>query len=129
MRKHTKYNAFTLIEVLIALVILAIALTAILTVTASSVRNTASVTQRMSAHWIAMNVVARTQAGLLAMPSPGQPVQGAANMLHFHGRWKIYREGKASQYFTRIGVDVLTGGKRITHMNGFIRLKRRAGQV
>ena len=56
---------FTLIEVLVALAILAVALGALVKATSEHTRNTFYLQERTLAHWVGQNVVARYEAGLL----------------------------------------------------------------
>jgi general secretion pathway protein I len=56
--KHSRHNGFTLIEVLVALMVIAIALSAVIRATAVMVGNTAHLKEKTYAHWIAMNRVA-----------------------------------------------------------------------
>src|SRR3990167_3523559 len=64
-----KQTGFTLIEVLIAIVILAIALLAIYSAVSSSISTDAHIKGKMSAHDVAMSVVSNLQAGLMPVPS------------------------------------------------------------
>lgn len=60
-----KQTGFTLIEVLLALAIIAIALTALLKATASNVANTGRIKDKTISHWVAMQGVSMIQLGLL----------------------------------------------------------------
>lgn len=60
---------FTLIEVLLALAIIAIALTALLKATASNVANTHRIKEKTISHWIAVQGVSMIQLGLLPVKS------------------------------------------------------------
>src|SRR5688572_28933903 len=55
---HSRHSGFSLIEVLVALTIVAIALSAIIRATAVMTGNTAHLKEKTCAHWIAMNRVA-----------------------------------------------------------------------
>lgn len=59
-------RGFTLIEVLIALAILAISLTAIVKATSSNVKNTKRVEEQAISHWVQMHAIAMLQLKLLA---------------------------------------------------------------
>ncbi len=52
-----QYKGFTLLEVLVALAILAIALSAIIKVTAENAENASYLRDKTLAHWVAMNVL------------------------------------------------------------------------
>lgn len=59
---------FTLIEVLLALAIIAISLTALLKSTAQTVRNTARLEDKAISHWVSMQGVTMIQLKLLPLP-------------------------------------------------------------
>ena len=63
MNKHK--SGFTLIEVLIALAIIAIALTALLKATGQDVAHTARIKEKLISHWVAMQGVTAIQLGLI----------------------------------------------------------------
>ena len=63
-------RGFTLLEVLVALAILAGALGALVKAGSEHTRNTHYLQERTLAHWVGQNLVARYEAGLL-LPRPG----------------------------------------------------------
>lgn len=65
--RNDKQMGFTLIEVLLALAIIAIALTALLKTTATNIADTQRVKQKMVSHWVAMQGITMIQSGLLPM--------------------------------------------------------------
>jgi general secretion pathway protein I len=60
------HGGFTLIEVLVALAILAVALGALVKAGSEHTRNTYYLQERTLAHWAGQNLLARYEAGLLA---------------------------------------------------------------
>jgi general secretion pathway protein I len=79
---------FTLIEVLIALMILSIALTALLKATGQNVATAGRLQEKTISHWVAMQGVAMVQLGLL----PIQLNQELTQLTHFlnqHWYWRI----------------------------------------
>jgi general secretion pathway protein I len=62
-------RGFTLIEVLIALAILSIALTAIIKATSQNIRDTAYIQHKMIAHYVALDVINAARAGLINLPT------------------------------------------------------------
>lgn len=86
MRKN---NGFTLIEVLIALIIIAIALTAVIEATTASTRATIRTRDVMSAHWVGMNIISEIQTGIMKMPEADSPVQGESSMLGKEWHWEV----------------------------------------
>ena len=63
-------RGFTLIEVLIALAVLAIALSAVIKGVSANANNAAHLRDRMLAHWVAMNKVTELQTNT-TLPTPG----------------------------------------------------------
>ena len=58
---HIKKQGFTLLEVLVALVVLAIGLAAVIKTTTENAENVRYLRDRTLAHWIAMNVLTKIQ--------------------------------------------------------------------
>lgn len=71
---------FTLIEVLLALSIIAIALTALLKASAQNVSSTQRIKEKTISHWVAMQGVAMVQLGLLQV-TPSQDITQLTTML------------------------------------------------
>ena len=61
MKMKTKKQGFTLLEVLVALAILAIALSAAIKVSTANVENASYLRDRTLAHWVAMNILTEIQ--------------------------------------------------------------------
>lgn len=64
-----KTTGFTLIEVLIALAILSIALTAIIKSTSQNIKNTLYLQNKTIAMWTGTNMLNEVRAGILAIPA------------------------------------------------------------
>lgn len=62
--RRTENTGFTLLEVLVALAVVAVALAALLKGVSSNALNEAYLRDKNFAHWVAMNVVAERQLGL-----------------------------------------------------------------
>jgi len=84
-----KNKGFTLIEVLIALVILAISLAAIVKVTNQSVYNLTYVQNKTISHWVALNVLADMHAGRIADIYSGSRHSGSQEMLAHTWQWQL----------------------------------------
>jgi general secretion pathway protein I len=78
---------FTLIEVLLALAIIAIALAALLKAIAQNVEHTHRIKEKTVSHWVAMQGVAMVQLGLLQI-TPGQETTQDTAMLGEHWFWR-----------------------------------------
>ena len=87
MTRYKKSAGFTLIEVLLALAVIAIALTALVKATAQDVSNTQRIKEKTISHWIAMQGVAAIQLGLLHVP-PTQEVTQVTKMLGQRWYWR-----------------------------------------
>ena len=66
---NRRARGLTLIEVLVALAIIGIALTAIINASASNIRATAHVQKKTQARWIATLILNEVEVGLLSVPS------------------------------------------------------------
>ena len=119
MRNKTK--GFTLIEVLIALVILAVALMAIVKATDTNIHNLDYLRDKMTAQWVADNVLANMQAGLLATPRETQQ-QGEIQMLNRTWYWQVTPEQQTNTAIKRINIAVTAtaNGKPLANLIGFI---------
>lgn len=81
-------SGFTLVEVLIALAIIAIALTALMKSIAQNVGNTQRIKQKTVSHWVALQGVAMVQSGLLHINS-GQETTQDTTLLGEHWFWRV----------------------------------------
>ena len=95
---------FTLIEVLIALAVLAIALSAVIKGVGANVNNAAHLRDRMLAHWVAMNKVAELQADT-AFPAPGVTT-GTMLMAEHEWLWQVTVSTTPNATIQRLDVEV-----------------------
>lgn len=87
MKYISKQQGFTLIEVLIALVILAIALTAIIKAVSNNTRNLIYLQDKTAAHWVAMNIYNEYALGLLTISPQLEPANGSTIMFNKDWYW------------------------------------------
>ncbi|WP_058535327.1 GspI family T2SS minor pseudopilin variant LspI [Legionella saoudiensis] len=87
MRMHRKASGFTLIEVLLALTIIAVALTALLKAIAQNVEHTQRIKEKTISHWVAMQGIAMVQLGLLQINQSQETTQDTT-MLGEHWYWR-----------------------------------------
>ena len=81
------HRGFTLIEVLIALSILAIALTALIKATGQTVTSTHLIKDKTISHWIAMQGVAMIQTGQINIPA-NQEITKVTTLLGERWYWR-----------------------------------------
>ena len=103
MRSQSK--GFTLIEVLLALSIIAIALTALIKATAQTVTSTSRVKDKTISHWVAMQGVTMIQLGLLNV-SANQEISEATNMLGQRWYWRAKLTPTAINHIQQINITV-----------------------
>jgi len=82
----TGQTGFTLIEIMVALMVIAIALAAVMTTMSSAIRNAAGLQERTFAHWVAMNQMAKIQLNGNVKPSTKS---GSEEMAGHEWYWNI----------------------------------------
>lgn len=118
----TKQQAFTLLEVLIAVIILAIAFLAVLKTTQSNIRSAIHVKKALASDWVAINVYSELQMGILSMTKDNNSLQGTMSMLQSDWIWKVsLAKGSGVSSFKRIAIDVYQDNKRYQHLIGFVK--------
>lgn len=102
MKQNT---GFTLIEVLLALAIIAIALTALIKSTAQTVVSTARLKDKSISHWVAMQGVTMVQLNLLKITS-NQPITQVTTMLGQRWYWRAALQPTAIKNLQMIHITV-----------------------
>lgn len=80
-------SGFTLIEVLLALAVIAIALTALLQATAQNIQNTQRIKEKTMSHWIGMQGITMIQMNLIQV-TPGQESTQLTTFINQNWYWK-----------------------------------------
>jgi len=106
-------NGFTLIEVLVALLIIAVALTATLYSTIQSTRATNHVRDNMIAHWVGMNVLSQIQTGIITLPRDGNVPPGKTHMLGRDWYWSVDAHSEDTAHLFSIAVEVRDQDKHL----------------
>ncbi len=100
-----KRSGFTLIEVLLALVILAISLTALLKSSVDNISNTHRLQEKMISHWVAMQGVTMVQLGLIAI-TPARDLTERTLMLGQSWYWRVHVSPTALRNLEKITIKV-----------------------
>jgi general secretion pathway protein I len=121
MNSTSRAAGFTLLEVLIALAVLALALAAVISTAGSSTRAAASLRDKTFAHWVAMNQV--TQARLAKKwPDTGSS-NGDSDMAGRGWHWEMTVSKTGDKYLRRIDIDVFTDSddkRPVTSLTAFV---------
>lgn len=99
-----KIHGFTLLEVIVALAVLAITLTAVIKTTAENAENVRYLRDRTLAHWVAMNVLTDIRARKEWSPLGKQ--EGTAMMANQEWSWIHYTENTLDKELRRITIEV-----------------------
>lgn len=108
-----KSAGFTLIEVLIALAILSIALTAIIKATAQNIKDTIYLQDKMIANWVALDVLNEARAGLLKLPSKPESLKQDTIMLNENWSSQAYLSSTPNEKIKQIHVKVF---RKVDHL-------------
>ena len=123
MRIHSVHNArgFTLLEVLIALAVLAIGMIAVIGTAGTSTRTAAELKEETFAHWVAMNELASLRLSA-NWPSLGT-LKGHADMAGVQWNWKADIKSTSDPDLIRVDIDVSNSASPdevISSLTGFI---------
>lgn len=116
-------RGFTLLEVIVALVVLTITLATIIKTTTENTKNVAYLRDRTLAHWVAMNVLTETRVHK-RWPSVGEEQTGEMRMANQTWLWVIHVSSTADEELRRLTVKVYSTETQIllTVLVGFVEL-------
>lgn len=118
--RHLAQCGFTLLEVLIALAVLAIGMAAVIGTAGTSTRAAGELRDRTFAHWVAMNEM--TELRIADAWQPGSSQSGEADLGGEHWKWKAKLSTTADPDLLRVDIDVsnaLTPDVVISSLIGF----------
>lgn len=98
-------SGFTLIEVLVALAILGIAMTAIIKVASQNIRDTHYLQQKVMATWVAARIINEARAGLINL-SKSDEISEETEMLGQSWIWKASIEDSPNPSIKELHVGV-----------------------
>jgi general secretion pathway protein I len=98
-------HGFTLLEILVALAVIAIALAAIVGETVQRLSNTARLTDRTLAHWVAMNQVTAQQLSTTSWPAVGVTT-GSIELANREWFWTLKVSATEDADVRRLDVEV-----------------------
>ena len=119
--KKLKYNTgFTLLEVLIAMVIMAIAFTAVLKVTSNNIANIYRVENRTIAHWVGVQAMNAIIAGTVVMHA--NSIEMKTNMLGKEWHWQARTSPSLQKGLNNIVILVSLNDDEtpIAHLSGVL---------
>jgi len=112
-------RGFTLLEVLVALAIIGIALTALIKVTGQSADSTTAIEQRIRARWVAQNHIALARARK-DFPDAGD-TQGQAQMNGVSFGWRQRITETPNRNFRKMEISVSFDGEVLSELSAVIR--------
>lgn len=106
MKLENKCAGFTLIEVLIAVIVLSIALIAVVRNTSQVARQTSYLQDRTIAHWVAMDIMAQLQTNIIQAPMANTKGSGYETMLNQSWAWQAVAVATNQVRVVKIQVSV-----------------------
>lgn len=104
--QHPHSLGFTLIEVLIALAIVSIAMTAIIKTTVQNIRASMHLQNKTQAMWIAKEVMNEVKLGLIVLPNDGEVLKKTTHMLNKDWYWHAVRQSTPNKRIHKIAIKV-----------------------
>lgn len=104
MHRRNKYFGFTLIEVVVALAVIAIGLAAVIKATGVVTKNTAQLNERTIAMWVAQNAMAQFELDLEG--DAGKETKGSEEMAGVEWHWSKSIEDTQDPDIKRVEIQV-----------------------
>ena len=106
MKPWRKQSGLTLIEVLIALAIISIAMTAVIKATSQNIHSTSYLQQKTTAMWVGTQVINEARANLLKMDRSSGSQKLTTEMLGKDWYWQTAEEETPNPHIKKIMVKV-----------------------
>jgi len=103
---NQRAKGFTLIEVLIALAIVAIAVTAVIKATSQNIRSTGYLQTKTLALWTAQNVISQAQMGLITLSEDEDTESNRVQTLNQTFYWQGTQESTPNKNINKLTVKV-----------------------
>lgn len=121
-RARQQHAGFTLLEVLVALAVLALALAAAVSAAAAYIGNQSYLQERTLAHWVARNALTELQ---LELPWPGVGERNdSARMAELDWKWQATINGTPDADIRRVEIKVWRGSdderEPLANFDGFL---------
>lgn len=120
--KASKQKGFTLIEVMIALLVLGLALAALIRTSGSASANTAWLQEKTFAHWVAMNQLTEMQVNK-DWPKPGQK-KDTTEMVEREWEWEATVSNTPDPDLRRVDIRIwradVSEDEHLTLLTGFL---------
>lgn len=119
---HSTQKGLTLLEVLVALVILALALTAIIKATTENIRATAYLQKKTQATWVGLNVLNQVRLELQSLPEAPEKRSAQETWLGQSWEWQAYRSPTPNPHIQEVEVKVfhLPETQAVTELRGYL---------
>lgn len=105
-KNKSKSAGMTLIEVLIALAIIAIALTAIVKATTENIRSTSYLQHKTLALWVAEDILNKARTGVITLSGDNDSNDNVVTILGEDWHWKGKSDSSANPHIKKINIDV-----------------------
>lgn len=117
-----KSAGFTLIEVLVALAIVSIALTAVIKVSSQNIKNTFYIQEKTIALWVASDIINEVRAGLIKVPEEPDMLEDKKDMLSQSWGYSVGLKNTPNSNIKKLDVDVYMPQKtmKLVHFESYL---------